>query len=153
MTVRKGTREDLPAVMKLIKELAEYEKASHEVEIGLTQLEKDGFGEKPVYEFYVAENDKEVVGMALFYYRYSTWKGKAIYLEDLVVRASERGQGYGKLLLDAIVHEAKKVDAKQVRWQVLDWNTPAINFYRKLGADLDNEWINCTLNAEQIRKY
>lgn len=153
MTVRKGTREDLPEVMKLIKELAEYEKASHEVEIGLTQLEKDGFGEKPVYEFFVAENDKEVVGMALFYYRYSTWKGKAIYLEDLVVRASERGQGYGKLLLDAIVHEAKKVDAKQVRWQVLDWNTPAINFYRKLGADLDNEWINCTLNAEQIRKY
>lgn len=87
MTVRKGTREDLPEVMKLIKELAEYEKASHEVEIGLTQLEKDGFGEKPVYEFFVAENDKEVVGMALFYYRYSTWKGKAIYLEDLVVRA------------------------------------------------------------------
>lgn len=153
MTVRKGTKEDLPEVFKLIKELADYEKASHEVEINLAQLEEDGFGEKPVYEFFMAENEKEVVGIALFYYRYSTWKGKAIYLEDLVVRSSERGQGYGKLLLDAIVHEAKRVDAKQVRWQVLDWNTPAINFYRKLGADLDNEWINCTLNAEQIRKY
>lgn len=151
--IRKGTKEDLPQLLELIHELAIYEKAPHEVEITLQQLEQDGFGEKPVYEFFVAEDDKQIVGIALYYFRYSTWKGKAVYLEDLVVRESERGKGYGQLLLDAIIKEAKRTNAKQVRWQVLDWNEPAINFYKKLGADLDGEWINCTLNAQQIQDY
>ena len=151
--IRKGTKEDLPQLLELIHELAIYEKAPHEVEITLEQLQEDGFGEKPVYEFFVAEDDKQIVGIALYYFRYSTWKGKAVYLEDLVVRESERGKGYGQLLLDAIIKEAKRTNAKQVRWQVLDWNEPAINFYKKLGADLDGEWINCTLNAQQIQDY
>ncbi|NVK85242.1 MAG: GNAT family N-acetyltransferase [Cytophagia bacterium] len=153
MNIRKGIKSDLPQVLELIHELAIYEKAPEEVEITLSQLEEDGFGEKPVYEFFVAEDEKQIVGIALFYYRYSTWKGKAVYLEDLVVRESERGKGYGQLLLDAIIREAKKTNSKQVRWQVLDWNEPAINFYKKLGADLDGEWINCTLNAKQIEEY
>jgi len=153
MTIRKGKKEDLSQVLELIEELAEYEKASHEVEITLSQLEEDGFGENPVYEFFLAEAENQVVGMALFYFRYSTWKGKAVYLEDLVVRESARGKGYGQMLLDAIVAEAKRTNSKQVRWQVLDWNEPAINFYKKLGADLDEEWVNCTLNAEQIENY
>lgn len=153
MNIRKGKKEDLPQLLSLIHELAVYEKAAHEVEVTLEQLQADGFGEKPVYEFFVAETEDQIVGIALYYYRYSTWKGKAIYLEDLVVRESERGKGYGQLLLDAIIKEAQMTQARQVRWQVLDWNKPAINFYKKLGADLDSEWINCTLNAEQISNY
>ena len=126
MNIRKGIKSDLPQVLELIQELADYEKAAHEVEITLTQLEEDGFGENPVYEFFVAENESEIVGIALYYFRYSTWKGKAVYLEDLVVKGSERGKGYGQLLLDAIIKEAKRTNSKQVRWQVLDWNEPAI---------------------------
>lgn len=153
MNIRKGNKEDLPQLLELIHELAVYEKAPHEVEVTLEQLQEDGFGEKPVYEFFVAETENQIVGIALYYFRYSTWKGKSVYLEDLVVRESERGKGYGQLLLDAIIKEAKRTKARQVRWQVLDWNKPAINFYKKLGADLDGEWINCTLNAEQISNY
>lgn len=151
--VRKGKPEDLSAVFDLVMELAIYEKAPHEVANSVERMMQDGFGEKPVFEFFVAEVDNEILGTAIFYYRYSTWKGKAIYLEDLVVSESARGKGYGKLLLDAIVMEAKETNSKQVRWQVLDWNEPAINFYKKLGADLDAEWINCTLSEEQIQNY
>ena len=153
MIVRKGKPEDLSAVFDLVLELAIYEKAPHEVANSVERMTEDGFGEKPVFEFFVAEVDDQILGTAIFYYRYSTWKGKAIYLEDLVVSESARGKGYGKLLLDAIVMEAKATNSKQVRWQVLDWNEPAINFYKKLGADLDGEWINCTLSEEQIQDY
>lgn len=153
MIVRKGKPEDLSAVFDLVMELAIYEKAPHEVANSVERMMQDGFGEKPVFEFFVAEVDNEILGTAIFYYRYSTWKGKAIYLEDLVVSESARGKGYGKLLLDAIVMEAKETNSKQVRWQVLDWNEPAINFYKKLGADLDAEWINCTLSEQQIQNY
>lgn len=151
--IRPGTKADLPAIFDLIMELAIYEKAPEEVENSIERMEEDGFGEKPVFEFFVAEEDGEVVGTAIFYYRYSTWKGKAIYLEDLVVKEAKRGKGYGKLLLDAIVDKAKKENCKQVRWQVLDWNEPAIGFYKSLGATIDEEWFNCTLDAEQIANY
>ncbi|GHE57956.1 MULTISPECIES: GNAT family N-acetyltransferase [Roseivirga] len=153
MKIRKGVKSDLPSVLELIKELAVYEKALHEVEITLEQLEEDGFGEEPVFQFLVATENEQIVGLALYYFRYSTWKGKAIYLEDLVVKESHRGKGYGQKLLDAIVEEARQTGSKQVRWQVLDWNEPAINFYKKLGAHLDGEWINCTLTAKQIANY
>ncbi len=153
MQIRKGTVADLPKVFDLIMELAIYEKAPEEVVNSVERMKVDGFGEKPVFEFFVAEVENVIVGTAVYYYRYSTWKGKAIYLEDLVVKESERGKGYGKYLLDAIVMEAKATNSKQVRWQVLDWNEPAINFYKKLGADLDGEWINCTLSEEQIKNY
>uniref|UniRef100_UPI004047A361 GNAT family N-acetyltransferase n=1 Tax=Roseivirga sp. TaxID=1964215 RepID=UPI004047A361 len=153
MEIRKGTKDDLEQVFDLIKELAEYEKAPEQVNNSVARMEEDGFGEKPIFEFFVAEEGSDIIGTAIFYYRYSTWKGKAIYLEDLIVRESKRGNGTGKKLLDAIVYEAKRVDARQVMWQVLDWNEPAINFYKKLGTDLDAGWINCKLEYDQIQNY
>lgn len=151
--IRKGTPNDLNQAFELVQELAEYEKALHEVENSVERMMEDGFGEKPIFEFFVAEENGKIEGAAIFYYRYSTWKGKAIFLEDLVVRKAKRGAGIGKKLLDAIVQEAKDVNARQVMWQVLDWNEPAINFYKKLGADLDEEWINCKLELKQIQEY
>ncbi|WP_339694435.1 GNAT family N-acetyltransferase [uncultured Roseivirga sp.] len=151
--IRKGTPNDLNQAFELVQELAEYENALHEVENSVERMMEDGFGKKPIFEFFVAEENGKIEGTAIFYYRYSTWKGKAIFLEDLVVRKAKRGAGIGKKLLDAIVQEAKDVDARQVMWQVLDWNEPAINFYKKLGADLDEEWINCKLELKQIQEY
>ncbi|WP_339607738.1 GNAT family N-acetyltransferase, partial [uncultured Roseivirga sp.] len=144
---------DLNQAFELVQELAEYEKALHEVENSVERMMEDGFGKKPIFEFFVAEENGKIEGVAIFYYRYSTWKGKAIFLEDLVVRKAKRGAGIGKKLLDAIVQEAKDVDARQVMWQVLDWNEPAINFYKKLGTDLDESWINCKLEFKQIQEY
>lgn len=151
--IRRGTEKDLKDVYDLIMELAIYEKAPHEVENSVERMRQDGFGEQPVFGFFVAEENQKVVGTAIYYYRYSTWKGKALYLEDLVVSARYRGKGYGKALLDAIVQQAKADDCKQVRWQVLDWNQSAIDFYKSIGADLDPEWINCTLDEKQIAIY
>jgi hypothetical protein len=131
MKIRKGNKEDLSQILELIKELAEYEKAPEQVNNSVARMEEDGFGEKPIFEFFVAEEGQDIVGTAIFYYRYSTWKK----------------------LLDAIVNEAKRVDARQVMWQVLDWNEPAINFYKKLGTDLDEGWINCKLEYDQIQNY
>lgn len=151
--IRKGKAKDLEAVFDLIMELAIYEKAPHEVANSVERMHEDCFGERPVFDFFVAEENGHVVGTAIYYYRYSTWKGKALYLEDLVVNEKHRGKGYGKALLDAIVHQAKTANCKQVRWQVLDWNEPAIEFYKGIGADLDSEWINCTLDEQQIAAY
>lgn len=153
MEIRKGTKADLPQALELIRELALYEKAPEQVDNTVERMEIDGFGEKSVFEFFVADDEGDVKGIAIYYYRYSTWKGKSIYLEDLVVRESERGTGIGKKLLDAVVLEARATDSRQVTWQVLDWNEPAIGFYKKLGAELDGEWINCRLNHQQILNY
>ena len=153
ITIRKGTKADLPAALELIHELAVYENAPEQVDNSVGRMEEDGFGSQPVFEFFVADEEGEVKGMALFYYRYSTWKGKSIYLEDLIVREADRGKGMGKMLLDAIVLEAKARDCRQVNWQVLDWNEPAIRFYERMGAELDGEWINCRLNHQQIQAY
>jgi GNAT superfamily N-acetyltransferase len=150
--IRKGTKADLPQALELINELALYEKAPEEVDNSVERMEVDGFGDQSVFKFFVAE-DEYIKGIAIYYYRYSTWKGKSIYLEDLVVRESERGSGIGKKLLDAVVLEARATDSRQVSWQVLDWNEPAIGFYKKLGAELDGEWINCRLNHQQILDY
>lgn len=151
-TVRKGRREDLPAVLDLIKELALYERAPHEVTNTLEQMEKDGFGEEPIFGFFVAESDNAIIGLSLYYWRYSTWKGKRLYLEDIIVTESERGKGIGKLLFDKTMQRALDANCTGMMWQVLDWNEPAINFYRKYGAKMDNEWTNCTLEASQIRE-
>lgn len=151
--IRKGRREDLPQVLTLIKELAHYERALDEVETTVEQLEADGFGPQPLFGFYVAEEEGALLGIALYYYRYSTWKGKSLYLEDIVVTASARGRGIGKQLFDQMVREAREQNCHQVNWQVLDWNEPAINFYNKLGADLDGEWINCRLNKAGTEAY
>ena len=153
MVIRKGVKSDLPRVFGLIKELAEYEKAPHEVNNSVERMERDGFGSQPIFQFFVAELDGDLIGTAIYYFRYSTWKGRCLYLEDLIVSESKRGNGAGKKLFDAIVLEAKATDCRQVAWQVLDWNEPAIKFYNRLNAHLDGEWINCKLTEDQIKNY
>lgn len=152
VNIRKATKEDLPVILTLIKELAEYEKAPDEVTLTLTELEEDGFGESPLYEAFVAEkDDKMIVGMAFFYFAYSTWKGKCLYLEDIIISVNYRRQGIGTQLFDAVLKKAKNVGAKRLMWQVLEWNTPAIEFYRtKYGADISEEWLNGRLTNHQI---
>lgn len=152
-TIRIGNQNDVEGALELIRELAEYEKAPDAVENTVERMRKDGFGDKPVFEFFVAEEAGEVVGLALYYYGYSTWKGRFLYLEDLIVTASYRGKGLGKQLFDAIIFKAKEEGVALVGWQVLDWNEPAIAFYKKLGASLHPEWINCRLYKNQIDAY
>ena len=151
--IRPGTVDDLPQVLILIQELAAFEREPDAVETTLESMQQDGFGERPVFEFFVAEDDQKIVGLALYFYCYSTWKGKCIYLEDLIVTETYRGRGLGRRLLDQVVMKAKQENAKRVVWQVLDWNTPAIAFYESLGAARLPEWITCRLTEEQIREY
>ncbi len=152
-TIRKGTSEDVPAAYRLIKELALYEKAPEQVTITLEELVADGFGENPIYGLFVAEVDTEVIGIALYYEKYSTWQGRCIYLEDIVVTESERGKGIGHQLFQAVIGVAKERNSARMEWQVLDWNEPAINFYKKYNANLDGEWLNGKLTREQIQAY
>jgi GNAT superfamily N-acetyltransferase len=144
--VRKGTPEDVPQVFKLVQELAVYEKAADQVSNTPEQMLEDGFGPNPIYGLLVAEVDGKIVGISMYYTRYSTWKGKRLYLEDLIVTESMRGSGLGKKLLDSTIAEARATQCTGVMWQVLDWNEPAIKFYESYGARLDAEWINCHLD-------
>jgi GNAT superfamily N-acetyltransferase len=153
ITIREGEKEDLPRVLELIKELAEYERAPHEVINTVEKMEQDGFGPSPIFGLFVAEAGQGIVGIALYYWRYSTWKGKRLYLEDIVVTEKERGRGIGKQLFDRVMKHALDQNCTGMMWQVLDWNEPAINFYKKYGARLDGEWINASLEADQIRRY
>lgn len=150
--IREGWKEDLPRVLELIKELALFERAPHEVTNTLEMLEEDGFGPRPVYGFFVAETSEKIIGLSLYYWRYSTWKGKRLYLEDIIVTESERGKGAGKLLFDRTMQKCLEENCTGMMWQVLEWNEPAINFYKKYGSKLDAEWVNCNLEAEQISK-
>ena len=152
-TIRKGTSEDVPALYGLIKELALYEKAPEQVTLTLDELKEDGFGENPIYALFVAEINTEIVGIALYYEKYSTWQGRCIYLEDIVVTESERGKGIGHQLFQAVIGVAKERNSARMEWQVLDWNEPAINFYKKYNANLDGEWLNGKLTREQIQAY
>jgi GNAT superfamily N-acetyltransferase len=144
--IRKGVKEDLSVVLALIKELANYEKSLDQVAATVKTMERDGFGDQPIYGFYVAESDSVIIGVALYYYRYSTWKGKRLYLEDLVVTESSRGTGAGKLLFDQMIIHGKASNCTGMMWQVLDWNDTAINFYKKNEANLDDGWLNCHLD-------
>ena len=144
--IRQGKKSDLPAALTLIKELALYEKAPEQVINTLSMMEKDGFGDQPVFGFVVSEVDGAIVGMAMYYYRYSTWKGKRLYLEDLIVTEKKRGSGIGKLLFEETVNIAKSTNCTGMMWQVLDWNEPAINFYKKYDTQFEEEWINCNLD-------
>lgn len=153
MKIRKAIKKDIPVIIDLIKELALYEKAPQEVTITAKQLEEDGFGEAPLFWILLAENEDEVLGMSFYYIRYSTWKGKCLYLEDIVVKEAHRRGGIGKKLFDATVAEAKEMNAALMCWQVLDWNAPAIAFYKKYNANFDDEWLNCKMTAEQIKNY
>ena len=140
--IRFATKQDMPAVLELIRELAIYENAEEQVTNTVEQLQKDGYGEYPVFECLVAEDSDGVFGFALFYTSYSTWKGTCLYLEDLLVTESKRRSGAGGVLFETVLEIAKERGAKRFEWQVLDWNEPAINFYKKYNADLDPEWIN-----------
>lgn len=140
--IREGQIEDLPQVLELVKELAEYEKAAHEVENTVAQMEIDGFGANPIFGFFVAERSGKIVGISLYYYRYSTWKGKVLYLEDIIVTEKMRGQNIGYQLFEKTIQYAKDTGCKRMTWQVLEWNEPALNFYRKFGAQFDPEWVN-----------
>lgn len=153
IVIRKAKKEDIPDIILLIKELALYEKAPEQVSITKEELEIDGFGNNPLFWIILAEQEKKIVGMSFYYIRYSTWKGKCLYLEDIIVKEEKRGKGIGKLLFDATIEEAKKIDAALLTWQVLEWNSPAINFYKKYNATLDAEWINGRLTKEQIKNY
>lgn len=148
--IRLGTREDVPGALALIKELAEFERAPDQVLLTESQMLKDGFGDRPLFQFLVAVVDQQIVGLSLFYHRYSTWKGKGLYLEDLVVTKSFRGQGIGEKLLLATVKIAQQQHCTGLYWQVLDWNTPAIDFYKRWGAVLNSEWINCKLDQRRL---
>lgn len=151
--IRKGTKPDLPHTLNLIKELARYENSASEVTVTVADMEKDGFNNQPAFNFFVAETDEKIVGIALYYTKYSTWKGKCIFLEDIIVTEVYRKKGIGKLLFDAVVAVAKETKYQRLEWQVLEWNEPAIKFYQKLNAHLDKEWINCKLTKEQIELY
>jgi GNAT superfamily N-acetyltransferase len=152
-SIRKGEKRDLPAVLALIQELADFEKAPQEVEVSLNEMEEWGFSEQPLFGFYVAEIDGKVQGMALYYFKYSTWKGKCLFLEDLIVTESLRGKGIGHDLFQTIVALAKQTKVRRLEWQVLEWNAPAIEFYRKRNSVLDEEWINCKLTYDQLQSY
>jgi len=153
IAIRKGTKTDLPAVLNLVKELAIYEKAPNEVTVTLSDMERDGFGENPIFSFFVAETDGKVVGIALYYIKYSTWKGKCVFLEDIIVTEAYRQYGIGKKLFDEVVKVAKAMNVKRLEWQVLEWNEPAIKFYKKLNSHFDEEWINCKLTDKEIQEY
>ena len=140
--IRDAVRQDVPAMFELIKELALFEKAPEQVTNSVEQMYEDGFGENPIFETIVSEVDGEIVGMALYYFRYSTWKGKRLYLEDLIVSETMRGRGLGEKLLNAIIEKACQTACTGLMWQVLDWNEPAINFYKKFGARFDEGWMN-----------
>ena len=143
--IRKAVREDCARMMELIQELATYEKAPDEVTVSLSHFEESGFGQNPVWWAFVAEVSGVVVGMALYYVRYSTWKGQRMYLEDILVTEEMRGKKIGGLLFDALIEEAKDKKFTGMNWQVLDWNEPAINFYKKYNANFDPEWVNCSI--------
>lgn len=150
INLRVAVKEDCPRLLELVHELALFEKAPEEVTVTLEEFIDAGFGEKPVWKTFVAEVDGLIVGFALYYIRYSTWKGCRMYLEDLIVTESWRGKGVGKLLFDRLIIEAREMGFNGMSWQVLDWNEPAIKFYKKYEAALDGAWINGSLSKEQI---
>ena len=145
-TIRRAVKEDCARILELVKELAEYEKAPQEVTVTLEHFEESGFGDQPVWWAFVAELDGRVEGFALYYIRFSTWKGQRMYLEDFLVTEKLRGRGIGKKLFDQLIEEARQKNFTGIVWQVLEWNEPAINFYKKYQANFDGEWVNCAIN-------
>ena len=143
--IRRAERKDCVRIMELIHELAVFEKAPQEVTVTLTHFEESGFGANPVWWAFVAEVDGKVQAFALYYIRYSTWKGQRMYLEDILVTEEMRGKKLGQKLFDQLIIEAKEKNLYGICWQVLDWNEPAIHFYKKYHAHFDGEWINCSI--------
>ncbi|WP_348797500.1 GNAT family N-acetyltransferase [Flavobacterium adhaerens] len=162
MIIRKGQKKDMSGVLELIQELAVFEKEPDAVLITVEDLERDGFGEHPLFHVFVAEKEnhsseseqpKEIVGIALYYYRYSTWKGKTIHLEDLVVKESERGTGLGYALYSEVIKQGQKDNVRRIEWAVLDWNTPAVQFYENSGAKVFDDWRVVQMDEEAINNF
>jgi GNAT superfamily N-acetyltransferase len=147
MLIRRAIKEDCARMLELVKELAIYERAPDEVTVTLEHFTESGFGPHPVWWGFVAEENGVIAGFALYYIRYSTWKGQRMYLEDFIVTDEQRGKGIGKLLFDRLIEEAKEKGFNAIVWQVLKWNEPAINFYKKYNATFDGEWYNCAINV------
>jgi len=153
MNIRKGEKKDMKAVLDLIQQLAVFEKEPDAVEVTVADLEQDGFGDDPLFYTFVAEVDEKIVGIALYYYRYSTWKGKTIHLEDLIVREDMRGAGVGFALYSKIIEQGKIDKVRRIEWAVLDWNTPAIEFYQKSGARILEEWRVAQMDEKGINEF
>ncbi|TFF35631.1 GNAT family N-acetyltransferase [Mucilaginibacter psychrotolerans] len=151
--LRVAVKADCARILELIIELAIFEKEPDAVTATLTELEEAGFGPKPVWKAFVVEDDGIIVGFALYYIRYSTWKGQRLYLEDLVITESHRGKGLGKLLFDRLIQETRELGFSGMVWQVLDWNEPAIQFYKKYEASIEAGWLNASLSKEQINNF
>jgi len=150
INIRYAVKADCERLLELIHELALYEKAPEEVTVTLTEFVDAGFGPTPVWKAFVAERDGKILGFALYYIRYSTWKGCKLYLEDFIVTEEERGKGTGKILFERVMQEAKEKGFNGMSWQVLDWNEPAINFYNKYQANLEAGWLNASFSTEQL---
>jgi GNAT superfamily N-acetyltransferase len=153
MIIRKATKNDMPSVLELIQELATFEKEPDAVVVTVDDLVRDGFSENPLFQCFVAEVDNEIIGMALYYYRYSTWKGKTIHLEDLIVKESKRGTGAGFALYKEIIKQGKAENVRRIEWNVLDWNTPAIDFYEKSGAKVLGDWRVVHMDDKGIEQF
>ena len=153
MKIRKATQKDMPFVLELIHELATFEKEPEAVVVTVDDLIRDGFSAPPLFQCLVAEKENTIIGMALFYYRYSTWKGKTIHLEDLIVKANQRGTGAGFALYKEIIKQGKKDNVRRIEWNVLDWNTPAIAFYEKSGAKVLADWRVVQMDANGIERF
>ena len=153
MIIRKGTPSDMPSVLELIKELAVFEKEPEAVVISVDDLLRDGFAENPLFHTFVAEVDQQIIGIALYYYRYSTWKGKTIHLEDLIVKENKRGTGAGFALYSEIIAQGKRDNVRRIEWNVLDWNTPAIEFYKKSGAKILADWDVVQMDENGINEF
>jgi GNAT superfamily N-acetyltransferase len=149
-TLRFALKEDCPRLMELIHELADYEKMPEEVTVTLAEFMEAGFGTNPVWKAFVVENEEQIQGFALYYTRYSTWKGCRLYLEDFIVTEQQRGKGLGKLLFERVMQEAKNKNYNGMNWQVLDWNGPAINFYNKYTAQIESGWLNASFSKDQL---
>ncbi len=149
INIRKAKKSDCESMMDLVRELAVFERAPDEVTVTMEHFIETGFGKNPVWQALVAVNEEEkIIGISLYYMRYSTWKGLRLYLEDLIVTSSYRGKGIGKMLFESTVKEARKMGVGGIMWQVLDWNESAIEFYKKYGADVSGEWLNCSLSLK-----
>lgn len=152
MKIRVAVKEDCHRLLELIHELAVYEKAPDEVTVSIEEFQEAGFGKNPVWTAFVAEENGIIQGFGLYYIRYSTWKGCRMYLEDLLVTEKMRGKGIGKLIFNRLIEEAIEMKFKGMTWQVLDWNEPAINFYKKYNSDFDGGWLNVALSEDQLKK-
>lgn len=153
MTIRPATKKDMTAVLNLIQELATFEKEPDAVLVTVDDLIRDGFSEAPLFHCFVAEVESTIIGIALYYYRYSTWKGKTIHLEDLIVSESQRGTGAGFALYSEIMAQGKRDNVRRIEWNVLDWNTPAIEFYNKTGAKMLDDWRVVQMDEEGINAF